>query len=320
MICSNINIRIKVLPMKKLADFVVNNLLVKNSKYCCIGTYQDKPSVLEISLEKGFKPELSTCVKTQHKLTLHNDIYYTADVLISFKPIFNLIHPVTFDDVEKYSNSYFYKKESYDEYLEEIRLMGQVRDDIYIQENACEENISRQLVRSNDFAVYITKIKSFGTRISDTSSKEALWNLSNNNPLICNSKNPQDSEIQGSIPNSEIVDSRPISNEKVVQIKLLFLNPKYRTIRDIDDVELILKAKDILLESFKNMGIIKEHVCIYTILSSKTTRFQIIADDISDELNITSPSGIVFIDTLIKNLQISKEYYKMEHYYIDNSI
>lgn len=98
---------------------------------------------------------------------------------------------------------------------------------------------------------------------------------------------------------------------------LIFKDSKLRSLRDLEDTEILIKAKKIIYETTKSLGIPEESLCIFFHYRPSYFRLHIHIVNISRSIHpIGSFSRIILLDDAIMNLNIDPGYYKKECCYI----
>lgn len=98
---------------------------------------------------------------------------------------------------------------------------------------------------------------------------------------------------------------------------MIFKDPKLRSIRDIDDYNLLVKAKQNILKVCKEEGLAEKDVSLYFHYRPSYFRLHIHIVNISKSIRyLGSPTRNVFLDDVIYNLKLDCNYYKKDCYFI----
>lgn len=106
-------------------------------------------------------------------------------------------------------------------------------------------------------------------------------------------------------------------NLNIAYYLMIFKNKKYKSIRDLDDYELLERAKEDALNYCESVGLSRESFLLFFHYRPSYFRLHLHIVNISTNLNfVTAPSRNVLLDDVIKNLKIDKDYYKKTFYYV----
>ncbi len=106
-------------------------------------------------------------------------------------------------------------------------------------------------------------------------------------------------------------------NTDYLYLLLIFKNDKYKSLRDIEDYELLEKAKNDVLNYCKKWGLKQSDLLMFFHYRPSYFRLHLHIVNISNSLKfIGMISRNIFLDDVIKNLKIYKNFYKREFFYI----
>lgn len=99
---------------------------------------------------------------------------------------------------------------------------------------------------------------------------------------------------------------------------LIFKDDKLRSLRDFDDVNVLKRAKSIIVKLISEYNIPESAICMYFHYRPSYFRAHIHILNISNSLrSFGIPTRNIFLDDAIKNLEIDTEYYKKDICIID---
>lgn len=124
-------------------------------------------------------------------------------------------------------------------------------------------------------------------------------------------------------------DSIVHSDERIVVVQhadvsslrwsCIFRDPSLQSIRDIPSVDMVEDIKKDILMLLKDHGILEHKTCLYFDYCGKDTRLCLTIAGISRSLeNLHCNGKFIYLDTLVQNLRINKDYYKGEIFMVKN--
>lgn len=99
----------------------------------------------------------------------------------------------------------------------------------------------------------------------------------------------------------------------------IFRDPSLQSIRDIPNAEIVEDAKKAVLALLKDHGVPEHSVCLYFDYCGKDARLCMTIAGISGEPESLKCNGkFIYLDVLVRNLRISRDYYKEDIVMIKN--
>lgn len=99
---------------------------------------------------------------------------------------------------------------------------------------------------------------------------------------------------------------------------MIFKDRKYRSIREIDDVNLLTAAKEDALKLCASAGLSRDDVCLFFHYRPSYFRLHLHILNISkSKAKIGRPGGCILLEDAIRNISVCKDYYKKDLYFID---
>lgn len=264
--------------IQNLKNFKVDSVIRKKNKYLCIGTDMERPAILELSELPNTSFDTKDIFTRDHKILGNNDIYFTGEVDIKMNFLSHYKCPATSEDIQSIGQLYSYKIESYEEYT--------------------------------------IKRKQFVPGILDKIIEHVIVNSSKTGDIMVVSEHIK-SKLLYDGPEFLIIEELNYDSSGVLKLKLIYKNSNLFTIRDVSDPNILLRAKEEMLKIFAERGINENSICLYISLMPQDKRLHINATDISRQICISFEGGIVLIDNCIKNLNITKDYYKLSYEFIE---
>lgn len=105
-------------------------------------------------------------------------------------------------------------------------------------------------------------------------------------------------------------------NMKNMYILLIFKEKQYRSVRDFNNSEILKKAKSAILDVLKKFEVAESSTCMFFHYRPSYFRAHIHIVNISTSLPGT-PTRNIFLDEVIKNLDLDSEYYKKDVSFVD---
>lgn len=104
-------------------------------------------------------------------------------------------------------------------------------------------------------------------------------------------------------------------NNDYLYLLLIFKDEKYKSIREIDSVELLQRAKADILKICAEFGLSSDNLCLYFHYRPSYFRLHIHIVNISKTTrNLTCPTRNVYLDDVMINIKMDADYYKSDYY------
>lgn len=98
---------------------------------------------------------------------------------------------------------------------------------------------------------------------------------------------------------------------------MIFKDPKLRSIRDIEDVSVLERARQNILKLCQGRGLSNEDICMFFHYRPSYFRLHIHIVNISKTTSsLGEPSRNVFLEDVIRNIRMDQNYYKNNSYFI----
>lgn len=106
-----------------------------------------------------------------------------------------------------------------------------------------------------------------------------------------------------------------VSNDHLYML-MIFKDPKLRSIREVEDVGVLERARNNIIRLCMDKGLSEEDICMFFHYRPSYFRLHIHIVNISSTTEMLNPSRDVFLEDVMRNLHMKKDYYRNDLYFI----